>query len=208
MTDVLFEGLSSIDRELLQRHYGEEQSISDIAQEMPKQEGVYDINDTITSYTVELVGLDPQAQSLTLTPILSDETIDRRLRHEPGSFDATQIGLQIPLSAIGGITVISHEVADGRITTKVRPYGYIGSTSRELYYADTSGDFSMEEMLTVDRRIGLRTQYYDRGENVIVIITDYYAASDEQIARIKTCRFLYDTALSLDEGTPLTLLLR
>ncbi|MDR0347036.1 MAG: sigma-70 family RNA polymerase sigma factor, partial [Coriobacteriales bacterium] len=33
MTDVLFEGLSSIDRELLQRHYGEEQSISDIAQE-------------------------------------------------------------------------------------------------------------------------------------------------------------------------------
>jgi hypothetical protein len=63
----------------------------------------------------------------------------------------------------------------------------------------------IEEMLTENRRVGLLTQYYDRGENVIVVTTDYYAATDEQLAQIKTYRVLYDKALSLDTGTPLAL---
>jgi hypothetical protein len=160
---------------------------------------------SIDSYTVELVGLDPQAESFTITPIVYDEALFPD--YETRTFDATQTGLQVPLSAIGGITVVSHEVADGRITTKVKPYGYIGPSTGELFNPVIDDSLLYESLAEVppDGLLGSRVQYYDRGEDVIVIATDCPAVSSELLAQLANYHFFYDKALLLDEGTPLTL---
>jgi hypothetical protein len=162
------------------------------------------------SYVFELVGLDPQAQSVTITPVVIDKDArsdDRRL------VDLSQVGTQIALSDLGGLTVVSHEIAQGTVTIKLKPYGYIGGTSmvggmpgggNEFVLQDDEG-LSLAEFSDGSRHSGIKTSWYDRGEGLIVLTTDYYVATDDELVQATTYSYSYLYYLSVDESAALTL---
>ncbi|MDR1015106.1 MAG: hypothetical protein LBL86_09055 [Coriobacteriales bacterium] len=160
--------------------------------------------DVPESYLFELVGLDPQAQSVTVTPI-----IDARRGTDPPerrSYDLSQVGTQVPDSALGGLTVVSHEVAQGTVTIKLKPYGYLSGSS----LTNGTGEFVLEDAesltFTAEKRLGIVTSWYDRGENLIVLSTHYYAATNEELAQATTYSYCYYTdGLTADEANALTL---
>jgi hypothetical protein len=162
------------------------------------------------SYVFELVGLDPQAQSVTITPVIIDEDAEGERRF----VDLSQVGTQVALSDLGGLTVVSHEIERGTVTIKLRPYGYIGSTSvvgggpgggTEFVLQDDEDDLSLAEFSDGSRHSGIKTSWYDRGDNLIVLTTDYYAATDEELTQVTTYGYYYQNYLSADESAALTL---
>jgi hypothetical protein len=159
------------------------------------------------SYLFELVGLDPQAQSVTVTPIIDARrgTDPRDIPHERRLADLSQVGTQIAMSELGGLTVVSHEVAQGTVTIKLKPYGYLPETS----LVGGANEFVLEDTdkLThnAQKRLGLETSWYDRGESLIVLDTHYYAATDEELAQATTYSYYYTDSLTADKGNALTL---
>jgi hypothetical protein len=162
------------------------------------------------SYVFELVWLDPQTRSVTVTPVIIDKTTrggERRL------VDLSQVGTQIALSELGGLTVVSYEIEQGTVTVKFKPYGYLGGTSAvgggpgggTEFVLQDDGDLSLAELSDGSRHSGIKTSWYDRGDGFIVLTTDYYAATDEELAQATIYEYHYQDYLSADESAALTL---
>ncbi|MDR1185374.1 MAG: DUF4179 domain-containing protein [Coriobacteriales bacterium] len=160
------------------------------------------------SYIFELVGLDPQTQSITITPVIYETTLEnfdeRRL------VDLSQAGTQIALSELGGVTLVSREVEQGTVTVKLRPYGFLGSTSVVGGGPGGGNCFVLEdtEDLMLNGDSGIVTSWYDRGDNLIVFTQDFSDIDDgqlEQLKQLTTYGYTYFNGISADEGAALTL---
>jgi hypothetical protein len=157
---------------------------------------------TLQNYVFELVGLDPQAQSVTITPIAYETAQEDS--YEFRLVDLSQVGAQIALNNLGGVTVVSHEIEQGAVTIKLKPYGYLQSTGPEFVLQDDQL-LSHGETLDGVPRMGIKTSWYDRGEGLIVLTTDYYAATDEELAQATTDSYAYTKGLFVNESAALTL---
>jgi hypothetical protein len=167
-------------------------------------------------YVFELVGLDPQAQSVTITPVIYDTTLDLENYEEYRFVDLSQAGTQIALSKLGGVTLVSREIEQGTVTVKLKPYGFLGSTSvigggpGGGNYFDLQGAESlMRNEGPDDRRYsGIVTSWYDRGNDLIVFTQDFYGVNDEQLEQLEqltTYRYVYFSGIYADESATLTL---
>jgi hypothetical protein len=132
---------------------------------------------------------------------------DRRL------VDLSQVGTQIALSNLGGLTVVSHEIEQGTVTIKLKPYGYLGGTSAvggkpgggTEFVLQDEGSLSLGETTDGTQHSGIKTSWYDRSEGLIVLTTDYYAATDDELTQATTYAYYYQGYLSADESAALTL---
>jgi hypothetical protein len=156
------------------------------------------------TYKVELLGLDPQAQSVTITPVNWEDPWPSSDSPQVLTYDVSQTGTRVPLSDVGGVTISGYEIKDGQVVIKAKPYGYIGPVGRETFNPALS-DGLLYGTLNESRRVALANQYYDRTEDLIVSITDYYVATDEQLAQITDYRAIFEPGFSLDEPAARTL---
>ncbi|MDR0350139.1 MAG: hypothetical protein LBH64_01135 [Coriobacteriales bacterium] len=153
-------------------------------------------DNVIGAHTVELVGLSPQAQSLTFTPILAKE-VERFHTFERVSFDPSQTGARIATSAVGGIELVSHEIQDTRVITKVRPYGYVGPSTAELFIVNNQAATSKAE-------VGVWSSYFDRSDGLIVTTLDFADAPTLRSAEL-LYEVIYQDQLSLDSAAAISL---
>jgi hypothetical protein len=163
--------------------------------------------ETPQKHAFELVGLDPQAQSVSIIPFNDNvfDTGERRL------VDLSRVGTQIALSDLGGVTVVSHEIERGTVTIKFKPYGYLSGIAVSGYpglggfYLQDTESLTLAEFPGGSRHSALVTSWYDRVNNLIVFIQNYYAATDEELAQTTTYEYTYNGSLSVDESATLTL---
>jgi hypothetical protein len=157
---------------------------------------------TAQLYVCELVGLDPQAQSVTITPIRGlhggTSSSDRVI------VDLAQPGAEVTYSDLGGLTLVSREVQGSDVTTVFKPHGYIGGPS----LVDGMGGLVLETdglPLNENNSLGSVTSWYDRANNLVVLYEHFYAATEEDLAQATTYSYACYNSLTLDENATLTL---
>jgi hypothetical protein len=165
----------------------------------------YVYNKAPLNYTFELTGLDPQTQSVTITPVIGMEEVwkeDGRV-----TVDLSRLGAEIAYSDLGGLTLVGREVKDGVITSTFKPHGYLGYYSFSLVggFGELVVQDTEDLPLTENNRIAIETSWYDRANNLVVLYERYYAATDEHIAPKTTYSYYRSNSLALDEDATLTL---
>jgi hypothetical protein len=157
------------------------------------------------SYTFELLGLDPQAQSVTITPVIGMEQVwtdEQRV-----TVDLSQPGAEVAYSDLGGLTLVGREVRDGNVTTTFKPHGYLGFSTLSL--VGGFGGLVAQDIeglpLAGGSRVAIASSWYDHANNLVVLYERYYAAADGQIAPKTTYSYHRSDNLALDETTTLTL---
>jgi len=154
-----------------------------------------------SSYTYELLGLDPDAQSVTITPIVNDASLEK---DELYSANLSIVGTQVPISPIGGYTVADYSVEGRRIAVRLQPYGYVAGNNLVEFMPDDLPYITLSD----DRQSSVTTSYYDRENNQLVVIWDYYAATSGELEQITKFDYSYSEGLSLDEASAITLPLK
>ncbi|MDR3308042.1 MAG: DUF4179 domain-containing protein [Coriobacteriales bacterium] len=153
-----------------------------------------------SSYTYELLGLDPTTQSVTLTPIVSNDGAagQNGLR----TANLTQVGAQVAVTPLGGYTVETYLVEDSRITVTLKPYGHLlAYQGKTLFMPDDLTSVKLAE----NNQDVLTHSYFDRATGTLTTTWDYYATTEEELRTITAFAYLYDATFSLDHEAALTL---
>ena len=146
---------------------------------------------------VELAGLSPDATSVTFTPMMhaadwGSMTDDQRAainEQNERTVDVSQIGTKLETSEYGGYELTGWDVADGTVSISLKPYGWQASLGGaagmrptqqptplcEEWYDEETG----ERYWGYHTAVGYQKHDYQTGE--LLLITSYYAASDEEL---------------------------
>ena len=153
--------------------------------------------DPAGAYVVELAGLSPDATSVTFTPMMhaadwGSMTDDQRAainEQNERTVDVSQIGTKLETSEYGGYELTGWDVADGTVSISLKPYGWQASLGGaagmrptqqptplcEEWYDEETG----ERYWGYHTAVGYQKHDYQTGE--LLLITSYYAASDEEL---------------------------
>lgn len=128
---------------------------------------------------IELTGISPEAQSVTITPMLDPSGGDPQAVSliESYEVDAQHLPTTLPQSSFGGYELTAFDIAEGVATYQLEPYGWLPfGVHPAVTPVDTSG---------VQPNIGgcLQTMKHDYRSGDLVVMYTYYTATDDQIAR-------------------------
>jgi len=143
----------------------------------------------------ELIGLSPEAESITFTPIrLGGNKLEKRTYQLEGI-----VGQKIEISSLGGFIVRSFTIKDSSVEMELEPYGRVNVMQRlnEIYYDD-------EHVTTANGHTGLLRYQYNHGTNIYTFALDYYAATEEELKSIESFSAYY-TDYRLDSTGSLTI---
>jgi hypothetical protein len=157
----------------------------------------------------ELLGLNPQTASVTLTPVhgfplASEVPAEGTFEWRVVDFNTLQAGDRIATSDVGGFVFDERTIEDGTVRMRLTPYGYVGDVLGFELSADYD-DAQLAEILTSDRRIGIQTSYFDLPTGQLVLNTSYYAADDATLEQMHVYHYVYQNGLSLNEEAAFTL---
>jgi hypothetical protein len=111
--------------------------------------------------------------------------------HERNLYSLSDIGVNMPTSPNGGLILKNVEVEGSRLTITAETYGDCKGT--EMIEHD-EGIIT----LTAQNRAGLRTSNYDANTRIFTQVTDYYAATEDEIRNITTISVSYDEFIGFD----------
>lgn len=145
----------------------------------------------------ELLGLSPDAESITVTPIISN----------PGGFSENRIysmdgieGQRIEVNPFGGYIVKRVSIKENRIEFEVTPYG-------RVHLGGFGIDFVMddEDALPPENLKASTENTYDSATGNYTYALTYYTAAESQIRDIKSFYVHYDGGIALDENAAITI---
>lgn len=147
---------------------------------------------------LELAGMSVDAESVTITPIeyngeeiLRDKGNDVSLDNDY-MFDVTQNDIDIPTSEISGWKLKEWKVENNTVTLRLSPYGWHGDGN--FPFINPVKDVStlkqeLTDPVTGEKMIGEHSgavfTKYDYVTGDVLLITSYYAASDEELKNNK-----------------------
>ena len=156
--------------------------------------------------TKELIGIAPDAKTLTLAPVIYEEPqFDDNgffLGYE-GSEDRTysvnDIGAKIELDKLGGYYLEDYIVEDARVSLVLRPYGKCDYLTGSIVI-DTD-NVSLAE----GSHSGLLNEQLDRATGFITLSIDFYAATPDELKAITTFHARYENIGIVDEAASITI---
>lgn len=148
------------------------------------------------AYVVELAGLSPDATSVTFTPMLyaadwESMTEDERTAinaQNNRTVDVSQAGAKLETSEHGGYELTGWDVAEGTVSISLKPYGWqapfgmLGLSPAQQptpLYEEWYDEETGEKYWGYHTAVGYRKYDYQTGE--LLLITSYYAASDDEL---------------------------
>lgn len=152
-------------------------------------------------YVVELAGLSPEATGVTFTPMLYAADWESMTQDELQTIndanermvDVSQTGAKLETSEYGGYELMSWDVSDGTVSIALKPYGWqipSGSIGRLVpsqqptpLYEERFDEGTGEKYWGYHTAIAYQKYDYVTGE--LLLMTSYYAASDEELLGLR-----------------------
>lgn len=151
-------------------------------------------------YSMELIGIASDAQSITLTPYHVNWE-EQDTASEPLEISIQDVNTKIPISNLGGYTLESYSIVGSRVSVVLKPYGKTDYLTGGLYFADNDAI-----PLAENNRSGLINERIDRKTGTITYSVDYYAATQADLEQADILlRVHYDYDCVLDEAAAITL---
>jgi hypothetical protein len=113
--------------------------------------------------------------------------------HERNFYSLSDIGVNMPTSPAGGLVLKSVEVEGSRLTITAETYG--DCTGAEMIPRD-EGIITLNER----NRSGRQTSSYDAATRIFTQVTDYYAATEDEIRNITTISVSYNAFVGFDDA--------
>ena len=164
-----------------------------------------------SSTAVNYLGLsapDPAAASLTITPVVMTDGGTGEWRTI--TTEELKNGGKFATSELGGYTVQDFQMKDGAFTFALVPYGWtmnpqISPEDDDMisYVEEKGTELNSGEEITV-KKSALWSDTTDLQTGVISVRMDYYAATDEELAKITTWKYPYEGGYALDSGHAVT----
>jgi hypothetical protein len=117
--------------------------------------------------------------------------------YEHNLYSLRDIGVNMPTSPTGGLVLKSVTVEGSRLTITAETYG--DCTGTELIPLD-EGIITLNER----NRAGLLTSNYDADTRIFTQVTDYYAATEDEIRNITTISVGYGASVGFDDAAAKT----
>lgn len=175
---------------------------------------------------VEFAGIDPDAESVTFTPVLTDDeameaarlqrVAQMRSGQEPADdsvvVDVSQPGAKVALSPLGGYEITDWTVQDETVTIMMKPYGWTPGAPELIAegpvstLAETGVDPVTGQTWTGEHS-AIMYQKWDYSTGEVAQISSYYKATDQELESIHDYRcFVYpDWYYTLDAAAAKTL---
>lgn len=147
------------------------------------------------AYVIEFARLDPNARSITITPVL--KTADDRVHQdEEHIIDLSRVGAKVETSEFGGYEVVSREVKDGSVSITLQPYGWVPENGGKVLlladeaptYKETFTDPETGRCYTGEHSgISVIKCDYETGD--VRDMTFFYDATDDELEQLVRYRY-------------------
>jgi|GEM_PF-2515189 len=146
----------------------------------------------------ELIGIDPNAESITITPV---KRTNSRSDATETSYSVTDIGAKMPTNELGGFYLKNFAVNGQRVSVTLSPYGSVDYGTEVFFNDDKIASAQTNHS-------GLINHQIDRNTGDVIFSVDYYSATAEELATIDSFTVHSDSEVTLDEASAITIPLK